>query len=412
MINKTELSARDNGLTEKGTAFLSIKNDLTHDCDLSHKSIQLNNKKRMMELFKASEADWNDWIWQMQHRIISVEQLALALPLCKEQLDVTEKVSKKYRFAVSPYYLSLINPNDLNDVIAKMVLPSEKELLEFGVSDPSDEMNSNPVGAVVRRYPDRVIINVTNSCSSYCRHCQRRRLIGDIDSKTSKAKIFESIDYIAKHTEIRDVLITGGDALSLSDKEIEFLLSQLRSINHIEIIRIGTRMPVNLPQRITKELVATLKKYSPIYLNTQFNHPNEITAESVNCLNMLADNGIVLGNQMVLLNGVNNDKYVVRYLNQLLLSNRVRPYYIFQAKNVQGTEHFKTSINEGLEIINYLQGNTSGLAIPTYIYSVPKGKGKVPLCPQYVKRTDGDKFIVKTWENLEITINEYGEEIQ
>jgi lysine 2,3-aminomutase len=211
------------------------------------------------------------------------------------------------------------------------------------------------------------------------------------------------LKYIETHKEIRDVLVTGGDALSLSDDELEFIISNLRNMTHIEIIRIGTRMLVNLPQRITEKLSELLSKYHPIYINTQFNHPIELTKESKKALKILADNGIILGNQMVLLNGINNNKYIVRRLNEMLLAERVRPYYIFHAKPVQGTDHFQTSVAEGIEILEYLRGNTSGLAIPTYVFNAPNGLGKIPLNPNYLLSDNGNELIFRTWENKQVS---------
>ena len=251
---------------------------------------------------------------------------------------------------------------------------------------------------MTRRYPDRLIIKVTNLCGMYCRFCQRRRLIGECDTHAPRENLKKAIGYVREHDEIRDVLITGGDAFLLSDSTIEWILSELRSIEHVEIIRFGTRTPVTLPQRITDNLVKILSKYHPVYVNTHFNCPREITEESKAACDKLADAGIPLGNQMVLLNGVNNDPFVVRKLNQSLLRLRVKPYYIFHPKTVKGTSHFWVRIEEGIEIMESLRGRTSGLAIPTYIVNAPKGFGKTPILPNYLSYIGSEKAVFRNWE--------------
>lgn len=399
-------NSRQTELEYKGMKYLDIKKSIPCGMDNNQIMLQQNNKSRILTALNATEYNWNDWVWQMQYRVISTEQLSKLLPINSARIKEIDTVSKKYRFAVSPYYLSLIDPNNSNDLISRMILPSSDELIsQKGDLDPSGETYSNPVGAIIRRYPDRVIINITNSCAAFCRHCQRRRAIGTIDCKISVNKLESSLSYIRQHNEIRDVLITGGDALCLSDAEIDYVLNELRKINHVEIIRLGSRTPVNLPQRITNNLIKILKCYSPIYLNTQFNHPIELTPSSSFAIKKLADNGIILGNQMVLLKGINDNKYIVRKLNENLLYHRIRPYYIFHAKNVQGTIHFQSTIEKGIKIIEYLRGNTSGLAIPTFVFSAPNGMGKIPLSPQYIDKIDDDKIYLHTWENKRLIID-------
>jgi len=278
-------------------------------------------------------------------------------------------------------------------------LPSIYELDEAGHTDPMAEEFTSPAPCVTRRYPDRLIINVTNQCAMYCRHCQRRRNIGEIDRHQTHLNLVAALEYVKANEEIRDVLITGGDALLLSDRKLDWLLGELDKIGHVEIKRIGTRALVTLPQRITPELCAVLKKHPPVYINTQFNHPREITPESKRACEMLSEAGVVLGNQAVLLKGINNNPHVMKKLNQELLRIRVRPYYIFHAKLVKGTSHFITSVDEGLAIMEKLRGHTSGLAVPTYIINAPKGYGKTPLLPPYMLAKDGDTIILRTWEN-------------
>lgn len=356
-------------------------------------------KKRILKVFNATEEDWNDWNWQNKHRIEDVEVLSKILFLSNKEKEAINKVSEKYRWSVSPYYLSLMDPNDRLDPIRLMGLPSIAELFhESGKMDPMNEELTNPAGSVTRRYPDRLIINLTNKCATYCRHCQRRRNIGQRDLHKSKKVLQESIDYIKENPEIRDVLLTGGDALMVEDEMLEWIISELRAIPHVEIIRIGTRVIVTMPQRITGKLCAMLKKYHPIYVNTHFNHPKEVTKDAKKAAEMLADNGITIGNQMVLLNGVNNDKYVVQCLNHELLKIRVRPYYIFHPKRVVGTGHFMCSIDEGIEIMEQLRGRTSGMAIPTYIINAPGGNGKTPLLPSYIISRGKDYVTIRTWE--------------
>ncbi len=357
------------------------------------------NKDKILKYFNASENEWNDWRWQMSHRINDTEILkelfALDAARCKE----VQTIGIRYRWSVSPYYAALMDILDPKDPIMLQSIPSIKELDDTGSADPMAEEYTSPASCITRRYPDRLIINATNQCAMYCRHCQRRRNIGEVDRHREHLALAEALDYIRENKEIRDVLITGGDALLLSDKKIDWLLGELDKIKHVEIKRIGTRVPVTLPQRITPELCKVLKKHPPIYINTQFNHPREITLESKKACDMLVEAGVVLGNQAVLLKGINNNPHVMKKLNQELLKIRVRPYYIFHAKPVKGTRHFITSVDEGLEIMEQLRGYTSGLAVPTYIINAPNGRGKTPVLPQYVIAKDHNKILLKTWEN-------------
>ncbi|HBE84511.1 MAG TPA: lysine 2,3-aminomutase, partial [Lachnoclostridium sp.] len=337
--------------------------------------------------------------WQLTHRVTDVETLSKIISLSETEKMRIKKVEKKFRWAVSPYYLSLADPADRYDPIRLLSIPTYKELDDSCMDlDPMGEEFTNPAGCITRRYPDRLIMNVTNECAMYCRHCQRRRNIGEEDVHRSRSMILESIDYIRENEEIRDVLITGGDALCLSDEYLEWIIKQLKEIPHVDYIRLGTRCLVTMPQRITDQLCSMLKKYHPIYINTHFNHPIEVTKESKAACEKLADSGIVLGNQAVLLNGINNDKYIMRVLNHELLKCRVRPYYIFHAKHVRGTAHFNTSIEDGIEIMEYLRGYTSGMAIPTFIVNAPKGLGKTPIFPNYIVSRGPGYVQLRTWE--------------
>ena len=364
------------------------------------------NKRRLLTYLNAAERDWNDWRWQLARRISDVELLRTVLGLSEEKCREIKTVAMRYRWAVSPYFLSLVEPNNPDDPVLAEAVPSVAELDEAGCEDPMAEEFTSPAPCVTRRYPDRLIINVTNQCAMYCRHCQRRRNIGEVDRHQSHRDLLAALEYVRKNREIRDVLITGGDALLLSDKKIDWLLGELDAIKHVEIKRLGTRTIVTLPQRITPELCTILKNHPPLYINTQFNHPRTVTPESKQACDRLAEAGVVLGNQAVLLKGVNNNPHVMKKLNQELLKIRVRPYYLFHAKAVKGTRHFITTVNEGLEIMEKLRGYTSGLAVPTYIINAPGGNGKIPVMPAYLLRNEGDKVRLRNWENriLDCTI--------
>lgn len=366
------------------------------------------SKEKILSILEGTEGDWEDYRWQLSNRIKDIETLSKIINLTDDEKQRIKRVSKKYRWSISPYYASLIGGNDKYDPIRLLSVPTEREIIDKCTDiDPMSEEYTNPAGSITRRYPDRLIINVTNECAMYCRHCQRRRNIGTKDQQKSKSVIKESIDYIRKNKEIRDILITGGDPLTLPTHKLEWILKELKKIDHVDYIRIGTRTPVTMPQRITNELIDMLKKYHPIYINTHFNHPKEITEDSKKSCEKLANAGIPLGNQAVLLNGINNDKFVMRYLNQQLLKIRVRPYYIFHAKHVAGTSHFNTSIDDGIEIMEYLRGYTSGMAVPTYIVNAPKGQGKTPILPQYLISRGKDHIMIRTWEGKTIKYENY-----
>ncbi len=377
--------------------YLEKKDSIQTGFDMQE--LAASNKKKILEYFNATDEDWNDWRWQMSHRISDTVSLARLVNLSDEQYVKVRKVGMRYRWAISPYFASLMEPDHECDPIRLQSVPSISELDRSGYTDPMGEEFTSPAPCITRRYPDRLIINVTNQCAMYCRHCQRRRNIGEVDRHKPYQSLSAALEYIRGNTEIRDVLITGGDALLLSDSKISWLLSELDSINHVEIKRLGTRAIVTLPQRVTPELCEVLKKHPPIYINTQFNHPREITPESKKACDMLIEAGVVLGNQTVLLKGVNNNPHVMKKLNQALLMVRVRPYYIFHAKQVKGTRHFVTSVDEGIEIMDKLRGYTSGLAVPTYIINAPGGKGKVPVERRCVLARKSGRVKLRTWEN-------------
>lgn len=363
-----------------------------------------HQKQKILRKLNASEEQWNDYRWQLQNRFVRADDLDDIIGLSSSEKQKIMTVGKTYRYAISPYYLSLVDPDEPLCHIKRQAIPSIDELKDKGELDPMNEEGWTPKKLITRRYPDRLIIKVTNLCGMYCRFCQRRRMIGEHDTHASRENLINAINYIKENKEIRDVLVTGGDAFLLDDVTIDWLLSELRTIKHVEIIRFGTRTPVTLPQRITDNLVNTLKKYHPVFVNTHFNSPREITIESKRACEKLANAGIPLGNQMVLLNGVNNDKYIVRKLNQSLLRIRVKPYYIFHPKTVKGTSHFWVKIEKGMEIIESLRGRTSGMAIPTYIVNGPKGLGKTPILPNYLSYIGSEKAVFRNWEGKSFEI--------
>lgn len=388
--------ARFEELKAKSSEYENVKDRIKTGIEME---AAINERKRsILKYLNSDEKDWNDYKWQLKNSFSKSIDISKLLNLTEIEIRNIEAVSEKFRVLISPYYLSLIDPQNPDCPVRKQCIPSLEELDEWGSLDPVNENATSLEGIITRRYPDRLIINITNMCGTFCRHCQRKRLFGECESAISQSNLLRAIEYIKANVEIRDVLVTGGDALLVSDKKIEWILSEIRSIKHVEIIRLGTRTPVTLPQRITKKLAEIIKKYHPVYINTQFNHPIEITNESKAACELLADAGIPLGNQMVLLNGVNNDKNIVKKLNQQLLMIRVKPYYIFHPKQVKGTKHFWVSIEEGIDIMKGLRGYTSGLAVPYYVFNGPDGLGKTPLLPEYLLYVREGKAVFRNWE--------------
>jgi lysine 2,3-aminomutase len=317
-------------------------------------------------------------------------------------------VLSKFRMAITPYYLCLINPDNPNCPIKKQAIPSiyEMHIGENDMLDPLAEDTDSPVPGLTHRYPDRVLFLITDMCSMYCRHCTRRRFAGQHDSRMPKDRIDQAIEYIRKNPEIRDVLLSGGDALLVADEVLEDIIKRLREIEHVEIIRLGTRTPVVLPQRITQDFVNMLKKYHPIWLNTHFNHYDEITTESKHAIDLLADAGVPLGNQSVLLRGINDSVEVMKTLVQRLAYIRVRPYYIYQCDLSLGIEHFRTPVSKGIEIIEGLRGHTSGYCVPTFVVDAPGGGGKIPVMPNYVISQAPGKIVLRNYEGVISTYSE------
>ena len=342
---------------------------------------------------------WNDWKWQFRHRITTTDQLKSILPLTEQEQTEINTCLGAFRMAITPYYASLINPGDPNDPIRMQAVPSilETHVDENDLSDPLGEMSDSPVPHVVHRYPDRVLLLVTLQCAMYCRHCTRRRAVGEEDKPITEAQLQKAIAYIRAHKEIRDVLISGGDPLTMSTEKLEHIIASLRAIDHVEIIRIGTRVPVVLPMRITQELTDMLRKYHPIWINTHFNHPNELTAESARACANIVDAGIPLGNQTVLLRGVNDDANTMKRLLLGLVKMRVRPYYLYQCDLSCGIGHFRTRVEVGIDIMHQLTGNISGYALPKYVIDAPGGGGKIPLGYDYVLRKDDREVVLENY---------------
>jgi len=335
-------------------------------------------------------SNWQDWRWQIKHSIQSIDSFESLLdirfpPDERRELALT---LRKFPLSITPYYLSLIDTDDYrNCPVFRQAFPSPAELNigNCDLSDPLAEDQDSPAPGITHRYPDRVLFHVSNVCSMYCRHCTRKRKVGDDGHIPGREELEQGLAYIRATPQVRDVILSGGDPLLLADEKLDGILKALRAIPHVEIIRIGSRVPVVLPQRITPALVRVLRKYHPLFLNTHFNHPDEITEQAAKACARLADAGIPLGNQSVLLRGVNDDPAVMKRLMQKLLAIRVRPYYLYQADMVQGTNHFRTSVEEGLEIIRALRGHSSGLGVPAYVIDAPGGGGKIPLLPDYLQ---------------------------
>ena len=347
------------------------------------------------------DAVWNDWRWQLKHRITTVEQLQKFLPtLTPEELAGAKLANHKLALGITPYFFNLIDPADENCPIRWQVIPriEETTTAAWEMSDPCGEDSHSPVPGLVHRYPDRVLFLVTDRCASYCRYCTRSRLVSNASGYDFHPEYDKQIAYIAAHPEIRDVLLSGGDPLLLSDEKLDNLLSRLRAIPHVEFLRIGSRIPMFLPQRITPELCAMLRKFHPLFLSIHSNHPRELTTEVRDALARLADAGIPLGNQTVLLKHVNDDADVMKAHLQKLLMCRVRPYYIYQCDLIAGSAHLRASVRKGIEIMEKLRGHTTGYAVPTYVIDAPGGGGKVPVSPEYVLSRNADRVVIRNFE--------------
>jgi lysine 2,3-aminomutase len=355
---------------------------------------QPNNKN----LHKLLEYQYNDWHWQLRNKIKSIDVVSKFINLTTE--EQRGLIYSKFKFGITPYLLSIIEKDNPDCPIRKQFIPTISEIksTQEELLDPCGEDDDTVAPGIVHRYPDRVLLMLTTQCASYCRFCTRRRLVGQQEHIISQGEFFLALEYIKNHPEIRDVILSGGDPLILSDEKLEFFLKHLRQIKHIEILRISTRIPVALPQRITPKLCSTLKKFNPIFINIHINHPKELTLQTQIACNMLADNGFPLGSQTVLLKGINDKPQILLKLFHEILKLRIRPYYLYQCDIAQGTSHFRTPVSVGLKIIENLQGHTSGLAVPTFVLDTPGGGGKVPISPNYVISKSRNSIIVKNYE--------------
>lgn len=361
------------------------------------------------EIWKdTTDKDWNNWIWQQQKRIKSMDVLEKVIKVDDDERNAFAQSHEMFNMGITPYYASLMDPNDPNCPIRLQSVPKSGELniLPMDLEDPLGEERDMPVPGITHRYPDRVLFYTTHNCPVYCRHCTRKRKVSDPSSSAANKQLEDGLAYIEAHKEIRDVVISGGDPLSNSDDRLEYILSRLRAMDHIQVFRIGTRNLVTLPQRITDSFAQMLTKYHPVFVHTHFNHPKECTQETFDAVARLANAGCVVNNQMVLLKGVNDDAKIVKELNHKLLMMRVRPYYIFQCDMSQGISHFRTPVEKGLEIIENLRGWTSGMAVPHYVIDAPGGGGKIPLLPQYLEKREGKKWHLRNFRNQKFIYEE------
>jgi lysine 2,3-aminomutase len=350
---------------------------------------------------QASEAEWNDWHWQISNSITSSTSLGKLFKLSGAEQQIDHGFNDSLPLRITPYYASLIAESDTLQPLRRTVIPTDEEMIlsPGEASDPLNEEDDSPLPNIVHRYPDRLLLLATGFCSTYCRYCTRSHKVAKEDKMHfSMSHLEPAFQYIESHTEIRDVLLSGGDPLTMSDRMIEQILSRLKSIPHIEFIRIGTKVPVVMPQRITTSLTRILRRFHPLYLSIHFAHPDELTPEVKEACERLADSGIPLGSQTVLLKGVNDDVKTMKRLMHGLLKIRVRPYYIYQCDPIPGSKHFRTPIKKGLEIIQGLRGFTSGYAVPAYVIDAPGGGGKIPLLPEYYLGREGDNVILQNYE--------------
>jgi lysine 2,3-aminomutase len=348
----------------------------------------------------VDDRDWNDWRWQFRNRINTLDKLERHFAFDPGDRQILENVLAEFRIGITPYYLSLIDPHDPADPLRLQAVPSTEEFRysDQGMDDPLAEDAFSPVPGIVHRYPDRCLLIATNVCALYCRYCTRKRIMEEGDAPPPAHAFDAMIDYIARTPAIRDVIISGGDPLTWSSRRLHNLLERLRSIPHLEIIRLGSRVPVTLPQRIDAELCATLEQFGPIWINVHFNHPREVTADAAAACDRLLRSGIPLNNQAVLLRGVNDDAEVMRSLVHALMRIKVRPYYLYNCDPVKGAHHFRTSIAKGIEIIERLRGHTSGLAVPLFVVDAPNGGGKIPVQPDYLLSYQDGHAVMRNYQ--------------
>ncbi len=353
----------------------------------------------------VTQEQWDDWQWQIKNRIDTVESLKEVVNLTKTEEEGIVESLKQLKMGITPYYALLMDKDDPNCPVRMQAVPTllETHIAKSDMLDPLHEDADSPTPGLTHRYPDRVLFLVTDKCSMYCRHCTRRRFAGQSDKQAGTDQIDKCIEYIRNTPVVRDVLLSGGDALLINDDRLEYILKELTTIEHVEVVRIGSRVPVVMPQRITPELVKMITKYHPVWLNTHFNHSKEITPESKKACELLANAGIPLGNQSVLLRGINDNVHIMKKLVQELVKIRVRPYYIYQCDLSQGIEHFRTPVSKGIEIIEGLRGHTSGFAVPTFVVDAPGGGGKIPVMPQYLISQGSKRVVLRNFEGVVTT---------
>jgi lysine 2,3-aminomutase len=362
-----------------------------------------NHLERRKKYFpNVTDEQWNDWHWQVKNRITTVKDLERYFTLDAKEEEIIESVLGQFRMAITPYYLTLINPDNPNDPVRLQAVPAVGELHvgRHDLEDPLHEDGDSVVPGLTHRYPDRVLFLITDMCSMYCRHCTRRRFAGQKDTGSKMDNVDKAIEYIKNHPEVNDVLLSGGDALLVNNDRLEYIISELRKIDHVGVIRLGSRTPVVMPQRITPELVNMLQKYHPIWINTHFNHSKELTPEAKKAIDLMANAGIPLGNQSVLLKGVNDCVNIMKKLVKRLIQLRVRPYYIYQCDLSMGIEHFRTPVSKGIEIIEGLRGHISGIAVPTFVVDAPGGGGKIPVMPNYIISQAPGRTILRNYEGM------------
>ncbi len=405
-MNPTETVIEKEKLNNKEDQVTIVNQTIPETAPLKP-AVKLTPKEnRVISFFDdATPFDWEDWRWQLRNRIRTKEMLAKFVSLTPEEEKGIDGSGTKLTMSIPPYFASLIDPDDPACPIRLQSVPQGAELLTAPeeMADPCGEDKNSPVRGLVHRYPDRVLFLVNEMCAMYCRYCTRSRMVGDGHRTLSMSTYEAAFDYIRSNKKIRDVLISGGDPLTLSDKVLEYIIKTVKSIPHVEFVRIGTRIPVTLPQRITTELVTMLKKYSPIWMSIHFNHPKEITKRVKFACDLLADSGIPMGSQTVLLKGINDKPHIMKKLMHELLKIRVRPYYIYQCDPILGSKHFRTPVSAGIEIMEKLRGHTTGYAVPTYVIDGPGGGGKIPVSPNYITSHENGKWTLRNYAGKEFT---------
>ncbi|OIP31567.1 hypothetical protein AUK22_00965 [bacterium CG2_30_54_10] len=374
---------------------------------------QFGRWRSLPESLNCSSKEWQDWHWQMKNRFVEAASLKKYLGRSAKDINEMTTVEKRFRMVITPYYLSLADPGNPNDPILRQSLPDPRELemADFGAADPLAEEDDMPVPGLTHRYEDRALMVVTNACAMFCRHCTRKRIWNGADATVNDANIEAMIDYVRRTPQVRDVILSGGDPFTMNTARLESILKRLRAIPHVEVIRIGTRTPVTVPMRIDEELCSMLDSYGPIWVNTQFNHPQEITPESAGAVDRLLRHGVCVNNQSVLLRGVNDDPETIKTLCRKLVKIKVRPYYLFQCDQVEGVEHFRTRISKGIEIMENLRGHTTGFSIPTFVVDGPEGTGKIPVMPNYIISQSEQMTVFRNYEGMIIGYREAGERI-